>query len=79
MLNAQGVLKVLGGCLEGLRSCQKMYLEIWISQHYFPIETAEGFRYNFCPALTKLSLDLHVKKCMCVCMSGVLCISGLFL
>ena len=33
----------------------------------------------FCPALTLLALDLHVKKCMCVCASGVLCISGLFL
>ena len=31
---------------------------------------------HFCPALTKLALDLHVNFCLFVCLS--VCLSGLF-
>ena len=39
-----------------------------------------GFLLDFCPALTKLALDLHVNFCLFVCLSVCLsgCISGLF-
>ena len=29
---------------------------------------------HFCPALTKLALDLHVNFCLCVCLSVCLCV-----
>ena len=31
--------------------------------------------FDFCPALTKLALDLHVKKCLCVCVYCVRVVS----
>ena len=35
------------------------------------IETNHENPVVFCPALTKLSLDLHVKKSLSVCLSGL--------
>ena len=69
----------------------KGYLFIYIIFYIISFKTLLGSRFlgfatismsaqknhkNFCPALTKLALDLHVNFCLFVCLCA--CLSGLF-
>ena len=60
----------------GLSSEKEFCRKLQENKIYEPSMLLLESKNDFCPALTKLSLDLHVNFCLYVCLS--VCVFGLF-